>query len=473
MAREVDVAIIGAGTAGLSALGQVRRHTDSFVIINDGPYGTTCARVGCMPSKAIIHAAEVFYKRNLYDEMGLILEGNVHANGKAVMERVRRLRDQFVSGVQRATDNLGDRSIQGRAKILSHELIEVNGEQIRTGAIVIATGSTPVMPGPWKKLGDRILTSDTLFEIEDLPESLAVVGLGAIGLEMAQAMCRLGVRVTGFDLLSTIGGISDPEVAADAVDILGREFPIHLGSPVALEEGGRGMVLVKSGSEAISVEKVLVSVGRRPNTDGLGLENLGVKLNERGLPAFNQHTMQVEKLPVFIAGDVNGRAPVLHEAADDGHIAGYNCLLAEPHCFCRRTFLGIVFTHPNIASVGLKHSNLDPDDAVIASESFTAQSRAVTAGENNGLIRVYASKNSGKLLGAELTAPDGEHLAHSLSWAIQRGLTVFEILELPFYHPVVEEGVRGALRKVARKIENRKTAPEVPLCHLLPDICLE
>ena len=473
MPRQVDVVIIGAGTAGLSALGHVRKRTDNFVIINDGPYGTTCARIGCMPSKLLIEAADVFHKRHLYEEMGFNQGGTASVDGRAVLKRVRAFRDMFVSGVLRSTENLGDRNIAGRAKILAPDLVEVNGEQIRTKALIIATGSTPIMPEPWKKFGDRVITSSTLFEMEDLPESLAVVGLGAIGLEMAQAFSRLGVEVTGFDALNTIGGISDPDVAASAVNIFRKEFPIHLESHVTLEEDGPDRILVRSDDSDVSAEKVLVSVGRKPNIAGLGLANLGVPLNRMGIPAYNQHTMQVGDLPVFIAGDVNGRVPLLAEAADDGHIAGYNSIKEKNHSFCRRTFIGIVFTHPNIAAVGTKYANLNMDDIVIGSMDFKGQGRAMCAGENHGLLRLYAEKSTGKLVGAEMAVPDGEHLAHSISWAIQRGLTVFEMLELNFYHPVTEEGIRAALRTAARAIEKRESGPEIPLCHILPQECRE
>ncbi|MFO8184775.1 MAG: dihydrolipoyl dehydrogenase [Candidatus Aegiribacteria sp.] len=477
MCREVDVAIIGAGTAGLSALSQVKKRTDSFVIINDGPYGTTCARVGCMPSKALIEAADAYHGRHLYGEMGLRLVGSVEVDGKAVMERVRRLRDMFVARVKRSTDGLDEgKNIPGRAKILAPDLIEVNGDRIRTKRLIIATGSTPVVPGPWRELGDRLLTSDSLFEMDDLPESLAVVGLGAIGLEIAQAMSRLGVEVTGFDALERIGGITDPEVAETAAEIIGSEFPIHTGAKVDLAgNGAEGGVKVSWNGNSATVDKVLASVGRKPNIQGLGLENLGVELDDNGLPAFDEHTLQVGDLPVFLPGDVNARAPILHEAADDGHIAGYNAMQkdGEVHCFHRRTPIGIVFSHPNIAYAGLKRDQLNEDDAVTVGQDYESQGRAMTAGVNHGLLRVYASKSTARLLGAEMVVPSGEHVAHLLSWAIQRELTVFQILELPFYHPVIEEGVRSAVRRLAGRIEKKEPAPEVPLCRELPDRSLE
>ncbi len=194
------------------------------------------------------------------------------------------------------------------------------------------------------------------------------------------------------------------------------------------------------------------------------MENLGVPLNAMGIPDFNHNTMQVGNLPVFIAGDVNTRIPLLAEAADDGHIAGVNSINDSIQSYCRRTFIGIVFTHPNIAAAGTKFADLDLENTVIGAMDYSGQSRAMTALQNHGMLRIYAEKGSGKLIGAEMAIPDGEHLAHSISWAIQRGLTVFEALELNFYHPVTEEGIRDALRVAANKIEKRESGPEIPVC---------
>jgi len=464
--KQVEVAIIGAGSAGLHALSQVRKRTDDFVIINEGPYGTTCARVGCMPSKALIEAADVLHLNSLYDEMGFHLNGDVTVDGPAVMKRVRRLRDRFTAGtVRSSTGNLDEgRNIPGRVKILAPDLIKVNGELIKTQRLIIASGSKAFVPPAWLELGDGVLTSDTVFEMEDLPKSMAVVGLGAIGLELAQAFSRLGVKVVGFDMLEMVGGITDPEVSAEAVEITGNDFPLHLGVRIDLARGDSGDIVVRWGGDSVRVEKALVAAGRKPNIDGLGLENLGVELDPSGLPEFDHQTLQVGDLPVYITGDVNGRAPILHEAADDGLVAGYNAMrgLDEQVRFKRRAPLGIVFSDPNIAFAGARFSELDMGDVVLAGDKFTGQGRAITAGSNRGILRMYASRSSGRVLGAEMIAPSGEHLAHLIAWAVQMGLTVTEMLELPYYHPVVEEAVRGVLRKLSRQIVEWVPAPEIP-----------
>ena len=451
MPEQYDVAIIGAGTAGLSALAEVRKRTDNFVLINDGPYGTTCARVGCMPSKALIEAARSYHRRMVFEEFGIRGGELLTADIPAVLARVRRLRDEFVRGTLKVTDELGDRNIAGRARFVAPDTLSVAGRIVRADKIIVATGSRPVVPEAWHALGDRILTSDDIFEQADLPARMAVIGLGAVGAEMAQALARLGVAVTAFDLDTRVAGLSDPAVNECAVACLRMECAIHLGAPAELKAEA-DHIRVKAGDSAVVVDKVFAALGRRPNVDDLGLELLGVELDERGLPPFNPLTMQIADLPVFIVGDANNYAPVLHEAADEGHIAGRNSVASLPECYARRTRLAIVFSDPDIAMVGRRFSDLGEGEAIIGEAHFARQGRALAAAANHGILRVYADKVAGLLLGAEICAPDGEHMAHLLALAIQQGLSVYDLLRLPFYHPVLEEGLRAALRELARQL---------------------
>ena len=217
----------------------------------------------------------------------------------------------------------------GRARLLGPSAVEVNGERMEAERIIIATGSRPIVPKEWMALGDRLVTTDDLFEQPDLPRRLAVIGLGAIGAEMAQALARLGLEVSGFDAMERVAGLTDSTVIESTVAALREEFAVHLGAPADLAAEG-GAVRVSAGDAKVVCDKVLVALGRRPNLDAVGVENLGVKLDARGMPPFDPHTMQVADLPVFIAGDADARAPVLHEAADDGWIAGYNATHSGP-----------------------------------------------------------------------------------------------------------------------------------------------
>ena len=354
---ETDVLVLGAGSAGLYALPEIKKAGKRFLMANGGPMGTTCARVGCMPSKVLIQAAEDLHRKGALAGEGIRGGGALAGDPALAMEHVREIRDTLVGRLlDKTVPKLGDRLLEGYGRFREPGLVELeDGRRIRAGATVIAAGSRPVVPGPWKEaFGDRLLTTDTLFEQETLPRRMAVLGLGAIGLEMGQALARLGIEVVGVDMLETIGGLQDPEVNRVAVDAVSAEFPCWLGAKAELEEAGDGGITVRAGSNEAVVDKVLVCLGRRPNTDTLDLPALGLDLDDRGMPGWNPETGQVADLPVFIAGDVNGHRAFLHEAGIEGRIAGWNAARwpEAPTRFERPPTLAVTFCDPNVAQVG-------------------------------------------------------------------------------------------------------------------------
>ena len=466
--RTVDVAIIGSGSAGLYALSKVRPSGKSFVLINGGALGTTCARVGCMPSKAVIQVAEDFHRRSMFNRYGIEGHEDMNLTIPEAMEYVQDLRDTFVDRViSNSTDKLPEENfIAGYARFLEPDLLEIdNGERIRARRIIIATGSRPIVPAAWAAFRDRIITSDEFFDLEDLPKSVAVVGLGVIGLEIGQSLKRLGLEVVGIDQLQTIGGLSDPEVAKAAIDIIGKELPLWLGQPATVSEGSNGLLKVDAGEHSIEVERVFASLGRKPNLDKLGLEALGAPLDAQGIPVYDPHTMQVADLPVFIAGDVTGSRPLLHEAGDEGRIAGHNATSDSIMGFRRKTPLNITFCDPNIVQAGARFADLDPATTAVGQVQMGPVGRAMIMGKNKGLIRVYADKASGRLLGSEMICPKGENLGHLLSWCMQKGMTVGELLQLPFYHPVIEEALQAALYDLYAKVDAQN---DTPITELVP-----
>jgi len=269
-----------------------------------------------------------------------------------------------------------------------------------------------------------------------------------VGAELAQAFARLGIEVTGYGRSAFVSGLTDPRVNEQALALLRNELTLHVGGSAEITEVGNEFE-VRSGVSRTSVDAVFAALGRRPNIDGLGLEHLGVALDADGMPPFNQHSMQIADLPIYLAGDATGELQILHEASDEGHIGGYNALQVKATCMQRRTRLMIVFSDPNIALVGARFAELDKNQTIVGSIDFSDQGRSRMAAENRGLLRVYADKSSGRLLGSEMCAPRGEHFAHLLALAIDRQLTVRQLLRLPFYHPVFEEGLRTALRELA------------------------
>lgn len=465
MTRKVKACVIGAGSAGLFSLGALRKHTTDFVIVNTGHLGTTCARVGCMPSKVLIQAAEYFHDRAHFADAGIDGADGLKVDIPRVLQHVRKLRDTFVGGVM-GNFNKGPakKLIEGKARFVGENTIEVNGERIEAEAFILATGSRPVVPEAWQAFGDRVLTTDSLFEQDDLPGTIAVLGLGAIGLEIGQALSRLGVKVTGVDMLDTIGGLQDEAVRDEAIRLIGSEFDLWLGAPAEVEDNGDGRLKVRAGGRETVVDKILVSLGRRPNIDTLDLAAAGVSLDERGMPAIDSQTMQIPGTRLFVAGDSTGDRALLHEAGDEGRIAGYNSLAAEVKPFQRKTPLAIAFCDPNIAMVGARWSELkDRDDVAVGGRNFDTQARARVMQKNAGLLHIYGAKADGRILGAEMVAPRGEHLAHHIAWAMEQKLTVWDLIARPFYHPVIEEGLQNALNDLAARVEGRPDGvAEVP-----------
>jgi dihydrolipoamide dehydrogenase len=466
---KVDVIVIGAGSAGLAAVRQIANKTDNYLLIDQGPLGTTCARVGCMPSKAFVKIAKDFHGAKKLAAAKLAGSESPVCNIPAVLRHVRQLRDRFTSGMVDATRKLaGERLLKGSARLLGANRVLVNDEEIACSSIVLAVGSKPTVPSAWQPFADRILTTDTFFEQEDLPRRLAVVGLGLIGIELGQALARLGVEVVGFGRNPRICGIRDPEVNRVAIETLGQEFPLYAGAEAEISLR-KNNFFICNGSREVEVDAVISALGVTPNIQNLGLEQLGIELDERGLPPFNPHSLQVGDLPVFIAGDANGCLPILHEALDEGLIAGKNACAGAVKNYRRRTALKIVFSDPQIAAVGQTIDKLETDGIIIGRSDFSEQSRAIAEDRNAGLIHLYADKRTARLLGGEMVVPEAEHLGQLLALAIQQGLTVHEMLNMPFYHPTVEEGLRTALRDAAQQLVATHSAQELTLCESCPE----
>ena len=460
MVKRVAVAIIGAGSAGLSALAEVRKVTNDFIVIEDGPLGTMCARVGCMPSKSLIQVANEFHRCRHLEGRGMHGGKNIRLDIPEALAYVRRLRDCFAADVVLSTKRLGSHLVRGRAAFVGPHELRVGKKEFFAGRVILATGSHPVMPEEYLALGSRVVTTDSLFELEDLPLRIGVIGLGPIGLELGQAVSRLGCDVIAFDRSGGVGTLTDPAVNSYACRHFAKEFTIHRNSKVRLKADSKQVTVVAAG-RAYARDLIFASLGRRPNLDSIGLEEIGVSLDKGGVPRFDAGTMKLRGLPIYLAGDPSSRRPLLHEASDDGRIAGYNSVHRKIRRFKRRAPLAIAFSEPNLALVGKSFAELRRGSAVTGEASFETQARSVIMAENYGLLHVYVGATDGKFLGAEMVGPAGEHLAHLMAGALQQKLTVYEMLRMPFYHPVGEEGLRTALRDAAGKVKTKVRRLEI------------
>ena len=470
---KVDVAVIGAGTAGLVAYRAAKAAGASAAIIEDGEYGTTCARVGCMPSKLLIAAADAAHAVAKASAFGVHAGGAVRIEGREVMDRVRRERDHFVNFALKDVRSIPDADrLRGHARFVDNNTVAVaDHTRVDAKSVVIATGSRADYPDSFKELGDRLIVSNDVFDWTDLPKAVAVIGPGIIGLELGQALHRLGVRVVVLGRGGRIGPISDPEIRTYALAAFNEEFALEPDAQIAhMRRHGDRVAIGRAGpngeSEIEYFDYVLAATGRTPNVKDLGLDQTSLKLDAKGVPAFDHATTRTESADgsssIFIAGDASNFIPLLHEATDEGRIAGGNAArlaLGGPiKSGLRRAPIGVVFTDPQIGIVGGGYHLLKPGTFVTGQVSFEDQGRSRILLKNKGLLNVYADPATGRFLGAEMLAPAAEHLAHLLAWALQNKMTVAQMLEMPFYHPVIEEGLRTGLHDLDVKVRAARTS---------------
>ena len=459
---QVNVAIVGAGTAGMGAYRAARAFTDSVLLIEGAAYGTTCARMGCMPSKLLIAAAEAAHHAQHAEPFGVQVK-EVTIDGAAVMARVQRERNRFVGFVLETIDAIApcDRLTAKVRFQDANTLVTEQGQLIHAQRIVIATGSIPVLPPVLKGLSTHLLTNENVFELPTLPASLAVFGPGPLGMELGQAMSRLGVKVKMFGVGGNIAGIRDPEIRDYANQAFNEEFYLEASAQVkSVKETATGVevhYLDRAGAwQTEPFDYVLAATGRAPDLAGLALKNTGLELNTRGVPLFDRFTLQCGSSTIFMAGDASNDVPLLHEAADQGRIAGENAgRHPDIRSGLRRTPLAVVFTDPQVASVGLNLDQLNEHFKgrfAVGLVSFEDQGRSRVILRNKGILKVYAEHGSGLFLGAEMFGPAAEHIGHLLAWAAQQRMTVSDMLDMPFYHPVIEEGLRTALRDLNHKL---------------------
>jgi len=457
-----DLIIIGAGTAGISAYNEAIKYTQNILIINDGPWDTTCARVGCMPSKLLISSANRMH--DIQSAEKLALKHNAVIDTSDVMQRVHVLRERFIRATLKGVDQWeSSHKISGKAKFVDPQTIEVNGQSYKAKSFIVAVGSRPNIDETLKKkLTDKYITSNEIFEFPQLPESLAIIGSGIIAIELAQAMQRLGVQTTMFARSQKVGALTSPILQKLAQEQLSKELNIKFKTlPDEIEIQADKIIKINftenDQTKSIEVEYVLGATGRQSNIDRLGLDQLNSTFKDiKNLP-IDKETKQLANLPIFIVGDAAPDAPIQHEAAHAGKQAVYNCLnYPDVKPIPALIPLAIVFCHPEMAIVGKSFKQLEDQhiEFIRGFVSYENQGRALVLAENSGGIEVYIAKKSGKLLGAELFCSQAEHLAHLLAWMIDADQDIYQILKKPFYHPTLEEGLRTAFKHARRQFDS-------------------
>ncbi|MEW5735190.1 MAG: FAD-dependent oxidoreductase [Thermodesulfobacteriota bacterium] len=451
--QRLAAAIVGAGTAGLYAASRISRATDDFLLFEGGIEGTTCARVGCMPSKAIISASQAF---------ACTAKGAAAASpadSAAVLAQVRQVRDALVSHTAKNARARFGEKIRTRTVHFIAPMTLFDGEtSYACERIVLACGSTPAIPPGWRLLPGKIITTDQFFELTELGRKVLVLGLGPVGIELSQAMAGLGIEVVAAEMTENAAAIRSPAILEMLLSCLGAEKNLKLlfrHKAVLVSAEGRVRAELSDLGTGKSVieefDQVLLATGRKPNAAALKLENSGLILDARSLPVFDGKTLATQDGKVFLAGDFSVLRPFFHDAADQGILAGQNAVAKGAlSSLPEKVALSIVFTHPNVVQVGRTPADPAAEGLAAGTVDFADMGRAKLEGGKRGRISLYFSQESRTLSGAELVAPEGEHMGHFLAACIQARFTVEQMLSLPYYHPTYEELIQGAVDQAKR-----------------------
>ncbi len=337
-----------------------------------------------MPSKLLIAAPEAAYEVCYTTPFGIHIEGEIRINGREVMARVWSERDRFVGRVLgRAASIPAQDRYTGYACFIDDTVLAIGDyATVQAHSVVIATGSGPYIPPALLVFGDRLVVNDDVFNWEDLPHRIAVFGPGVIGLEVGQAFTRLGVQVRVFDVQEAVGLLTDPMVVEQVKFDLGEEFYLHPDATIhemKLDDNEAVIVFTELDGSVVTgrFNYVLACTGRKSNVDSLNLENTTLQLNKLGILVFDAKTLQCGTAPVFIAGDANNILLLLHEAADEGKMAGRNAAhYPDIEVLPRRAPISIVSADPQIAMVGQRYVDQEPRNIVTEAMDFTDQGRS-------------------------------------------------------------------------------------------------
>jgi pyruvate/2-oxoglutarate dehydrogenase complex dihydrolipoamide dehydrogenase (E3) component len=465
-----DLAVIGGGTAGLSAAQTAARLQRRVLLISEGPLGGECTWNGCVPSKALVEAASVRHTAADAERFGIRV-GDVSVDFPAVMDRVHDVIDQIARYEDEAhLEAAGVTVRRGRAVFVDAHTLQVGDDRLGAERVVVCTGSRPGIPSIDGLDNVPFRTNETIFELREQPQRLLVLGAGAVGLELAQAFVRLGTEVDVIDAAAAFLPREDPEIATVMRDILESEgIRFHLGAQalrVARVDGGVQLTLSDAaGEREVRGDQLLVATGRTPNVEGLGIEAIGVRVGDMGI-AVDTH-LRTSVRGVFAAGDVTGTLPFTHVAAYQGRLAAHNAF-GRQHAASYRVIPWVIFTDPEIAHVGLTEPEArraHGDSVRIATLPFTAVDRAVITRRPRGLIKVITSgrpllghAGGGTILGAHIAGPGAGELIHEFVIAMQVRAFSGRLAQAIHAYPSMSVGVQQVVARLF--VAGRATAGE-------------
>ncbi|MDR2522559.1 MAG: dihydrolipoyl dehydrogenase [Synergistaceae bacterium] len=442
------VLVIGGGPGGYVAAIRAAQLGAAVTLIEKNKLGGTCLNVGCIPTKALLHSAELYTAMKREGPSIGIFADNLRFDWTAIMKRKNQVVDQLVKGVEGLLRSNGVERVQGEARFVSPGAVQACGNVFEADAFIVATGSEPAMP-PIPGLGSgRVVTSDGALSFEVLPQSIAIAGGGVIGVEFASVFASFGVAVTVVEMLPRILPNADAEVAGILRQSLeSRGVTFHTGARLNnVTQGAEGLTLsvtAETGSVELTVNKLLVAAGRRPYTKNLGLESLGVAM-ERGRVLVNER-METSVKNIYAIGDCASRILLAHVASREGEVAAEN-VMGRPTAMDYKTVPSAVYTSPAVASVGLSEDDARKEGYHVRVGRFPlfTNGKSVVAGDTEGLIKIVSDDRYGEALGVHIVGGPATDMIGEGGLALQLEATLDEIVSTIHAHPTVSEALSEA-----------------------------
>lgn len=451
----MKVAVIGGGPGGYVAALKAAMLGAEVTVIEKNRLGGTCLNVGCIPTKALLASSDVLRTVQEAKSFGINVEGEVKPDFQAIVARKQKITDELVAGIQFLFDKRGVKKIDGFAKLIDKNTIEVTKddgsvEEVKADKIILANGSIPTVFPFMPYNGKNVITSDEVLSLEKLPKSMVIIGGGVIGSEIGQFYSSLGTKVTIVEVLPQILGRMD----SDGAKALARQFKkdkIKVMCNVATDSFEVSDDIVKlnlNNGKSLEAEVVLLCTGRKPNLANSGVAEAGVKMTDRGFIEVNEY-METNLEGVYAIGDIIPGAMLAHVASAEGMVAAENAVTGNGETVNYKSIPSCVYTEPEVAGVGKTEDELKAEGVEyhVGKFDFRGLGKAKAIGKIQGFIKILVDKDD-VIIGATLVGPHCTDLLTELSLAVGLGLKAKDVGRVIHAHPSLSEGIMEALHDV-------------------------
>ncbi len=462
-----DVIVIGGGPAGYVAairLGQLGKKT---LLVDREKIGGTCLNFGCIPSKALIYLANLFHKTKKAEKIGLKVSG-LSADMTVFQNWKNQVVHRLTSGIATLCKNVQVEILTGQAAFeTDHEIEIFDGKsktRISAEHILLAAGGSPTLLPGFSLEEKGIITSKQALDLDKIPESLLVIGGGVIGLELGTAFQKLGSKLLVVELMDQLLPGTDPEMVRYVERNLKKAgTEIFLKSKVISHkkknDGFEIVIETPEGEKKIMAQTILISVGFKPNTEGLGLNKIGIKTDARGF-ILTDHQGRTNLPHIFAIGDIKGPPFLAHKAFKEGEIAA-EVISGLPRSLDYQALPSAIFTDPEIASVGLTEKQAkEQEEVIVGRYPLGASGRALTMDETDGLIKVIVSRKTQEVLGAHLVCPEASELISEGALAIEMGAFALDAASTIHPHPTLSEGLMEAFKQTIGEAVHIQNLPK-------------